>query len=109
MLSVSASERSASGDNGQVSVSVCGPDEFSVSVTLTGLSKTTLSVVDIDSSEVTVIEVNTLHKHDMLSSPNCPNGNERNQEAAAAEGSASEPGSYSTDSSIVVIRDDPPK
>ena len=53
----SASARIASGDNVDVSVSVFGPDEFSVSVSLTSLS--TLSGVDNDSSEVTVIEVNT--------------------------------------------------
>ena len=103
----SASARSASGDNGQVSVG--GPDEFSVSVSLTSLSNTTLSVVHIDTNEVTIIEVNTLHKHDKLPNPNCPNGNENNQETAAAEGSASETGSESTNSSIDVISDDPVK
>ena len=80
-----------------------------MSVSLTGLSNTTLSGVDIHSSEVTVIEVNALHKQDKLPSPDCSNGDENNQEAAAAEGSASEPGSDSTDSSIDVISDDPAK
>ena len=60
-----------------------------MSVSLTGLSNTTLSGVDIDSSEVTVIEVNTSHKRDKLPSPDCPKGNENNQDDAAAEGSAS--------------------
>ena len=80
-----------------------------MSVSLTGLSNTTSSGVDLHSSEVTVIEVNTSHKQDKLPSPDCPNGNENNQEAAAAESSASEPGSDSTDSSIEVIIDDSAK